>query len=74
MSKELEWRIKIKIITKDGPHLIDQPLNDFPMQGMPTELAINVGSPDERQVIKHWHYFDLKVYLKPKETVPIVES
>ena len=73
MSKEMEWRIKIKVIGPEGEELIDQPLNDFPLQGMPTELAINVGDPDERQVIKPWHYFEVKIYLKPKEAVPLVE-
>jgi len=67
MSKEMEWRINIKVVTSEGTELIDQPLNDFPLQGMPTELAINVGSREERQVIKDWHYFEVKVYLKRKQ-------
>lgn len=74
MSKEMEWRINIKVVTGEGEELIDQPLNDYPLQGLPTELAINVGNQEDRQVIKDWHYFEVKVYLKPKETVPLVEQ
>jgi len=73
MSGEMEWRINIKVVTKDGSELIDQPLNEFPLQGLPTELAINVGSLEDRQVIKDWHYFEVKIYLKRKEVAPFVE-
>ena len=73
MSKDMEWRIKIKVVGPKGEELIDQPLNECPLQGMPTELAINVGSIEDRQVIKPWHYFEVKNYLKPKEAVSIVE-
>jgi len=66
MSEDLEWRINIKVVTIEGEELIDQPLNEFPLQGLPNELAINVGSATDRQVIKDWHYFEVKVYLKRK--------
>lgn len=72
----MEWRIKIKVVDIDGEHLIDQPLNEYPLQGLPKELAINVGNQEERQVIKDWHYFDVRIYLKekvPKEETPFVE-
>lgn len=71
---EMEWRIKIKVVTSKGEELIDQPLNDYPLQGLPTELAINVGSQDMRQVIKDWHYFDVKIYLKRKAEVAVEEE
>jgi len=73
MSGEMEWRIKIKVVTEEGETIVDEPLNEFPLQGLPTELAINVGSLEDRQVIKDWHYFDVKVYLKRKEVAPFVE-
>ena len=76
MSGETEWRIKIKVMTTKGEELIDQPLNEYPLQGLPHSLAINVGSQEERQVIKDWHYFDVRIYLKakvPKEETPFVE-
>jgi len=63
----LEWRINIKIETAEEPVIVDQPLNAFPLQGFPHSLAVNVGSQDVRQVIKDWHYFEVKVYQRHTE-------
>ena len=72
MSNEMEWRINIKVVTTKGEELIDQPLNKFPLQGMPNSLAINVGSLEKKQFIDDWNYFEVKVYLKPKAEAPII--
>lgn len=74
MSKDMEWRINIKVVSEKGEELIDQPLNEYPLQGLPHSLAINVGSQKDRQVIKDWHYFEVKVYLKRKMVQPQIEE
>jgi hypothetical protein len=61
---EHELRIAIRVVTSEGEEHVDQPLNAFPLQGLPHSLAINVGSDTERQVIAHWHYFDIHIYRK----------
>ena len=66
MSEVLEWRINIKVHTKDKPLIIDQPLNRFPMQIFPTSFAYNVGNTEEKQVIDDWHYITVEIYQKPR--------